>query len=279
MINFVDILALRHKFGTFLSRLYYSACLPLDFISQRITFGEEFSFLENNNFKYLMNKQYNELAKEVFNVELKFDSNDVNPVYWAGVQYINIVIRKRIPLRQVFLLCPLKEMVAHFGIYHEMDEDALIDEFMNNEYKRSILLILRAKEGFSLSHLSKFSGLSYNTLKYYEKNNEKLFNASFTSLFMLKNCLSLDDYDFFRKETSFVPVSRSLFNKESFIERLKETIRDVYDINGDFVIKDRDYVNGDPGGLYIGAVNTLIYRGKKKFINDNEMMQMIKSSI
>ena len=91
MINFIQTNEIKIKFATFLSKLYYSCSLSLEQINEKFVYGNYFNFFEDNKAVDFLNAQYDTLAKEMFNANINFETNNTNPVYWAGLQYINIL--------------------------------------------------------------------------------------------------------------------------------------------------------------------------------------------
>ena len=278
MINRINTTAFKIKFATLLSKLYYSASLSIEQISYKIAYSDVFGFVENNDINSFMGKQYSELIKEYFNASLLHESNDINPVYWAGLQYINLLLDKKIPLNQLFILCPLKEMVSHYEIYHEMNETQLIEEFMNNEYKRSLLSLLIKHNNTSYKKLSVMTGISINTLKYYSKSNDILFKTSFDNIVLLMKSLNVKSMSLFQKESSFINVN-SIFEDEEkrndFIELTKKYLN--IDPNIKLDLYDRDYKKKDGNGIYIGVANIVRYKNTSKVLNDSEVLLLMRS--
>lgn len=278
MINRINTTEFKIKFATLLSKLYYSASLSLEHISYIIAYSDVFDFVEKNDTSSFMDKQYSELAKEYFNASLLHESNDINPIYWAGLQYINILLDKKIPLNQLFILCPLKEMVSHYEIYHEMSETQLIEEFMNNEYKRSLLSLLIKHNNTSYKKISVMTGISINTLKYYSKSNDILFKTSFDNIFLLMKSLNVKSVSLFQKESSFINVN-SIFEEDEkrndFIELTKKYLN--IDHNTKLDLYDRDYKKKDGNGIYIGVANIVRNKNTSKVLNDNEVLLLMRS--
>ena len=280
MIEAVDLVALRERFGTFLSKLYYSGSLSLDQISHLVTHHEFFSFLERNDANAFLGKTYAEVARELIGVELLFDNVQFSPVYWAGLQYINIAAKARIPLRQAFLLCPLREMVAHFEIYHEMNDSQILQEFLGNERRRPILTLLMRERGLSLADLSKLTGISENTLIHYKRDNANLFKASFTNVERIAKSLAPCSMDFFRERSLFVPVTKPLLNDPEFAKRLRKAICAYYQLEPDTALFLSAYEKGGEKGIYLGGPAPLIVGSQeKKPIEGNVLLCLIDNSL
>ena len=279
MLDKTNVSSFKIKFATFLSKLFYGASLSLEHISYKAAYTDIFSFTEKNNFKLFMEAQYSELAKRMYGSDLIYESDNINPVYWAGLQYINIFINKKIPLRQIFLLCPLNEMVAHYEIYHEMNENALIEEFMDNEYKRSIFSLILKKKRITFNKLSFLTGISINTLKSYTRSNETLFKASFSNLTMIMNYLGINETSLFMKKSLFIDIN-SIFSDEYLKERFIDKVKEYLDITKEesLVLVDRDYKKHDANGIYIAAVNTVVYNKNRVIVlSDEDVIYLINN--
>lgn len=274
MVKIVNLNLLKKKFGTLLSKLYFSASLSLEQISYIITYHDYFSFMENNNLDLFLKMQYSEIAKEIFNVEIIFDSDDINPVYWAGIQYINVATTLNIPLRQVFLLRPLKEMVAYYQIYHEINEKELINHFLNNEYKRSILSILMEEKNYSINNLATLTNISTNTIIHYKRDNNNLFNASFINIDKIRIALNLTNYDFFQKTSQFIMLTNASMENNEFKEKLKENICHYYKIDNLPLFTDT-FKKGDAKGIYIGEAISLINDKNKRIVIDDDILNAL----
>ena len=277
MLDRTNLTSFKEKFGTFLSKLYYSASLSLEQISFKAAFTDILSFTERDRLKWFMDKEYNELAKIMYNVSLKHESNDVNPVFWAGIQYINIFLTKKIPLRQIFVLCPLEEMVAHYKIYHEMNETALIEEFMNNEYKRSILSLLIKERKTTFTKLAYLTGINLNTLKSYARCNEMLFKASSNNIHKLMDYFDVSEPSVFSKETTFISIN-TIFEDNNLKEKLINHVKRYLDIDGELCLYDRDYRKNDTDGLYIGVLNLVYYKNKLRVLRDEEVIFLARKN-
>lgn len=237
MLQYIDIQSLKKKFATAISKLYTNCGISVENIEDKMISSELFDFLENNNTEEFMEMSYESLGKVLFNASSVFNEERNEALYWAGLQYMNISLNCNIPLRQVALICPLSRMLTHFEIYHEMNDIRMVEEFMKNEYRRSILKALRNREGLSVRQLGELTGISENTIKHYEKSNENLFKASFENIVSLTRVLKCS-YIFFVRESEFVPLSRTLWEHKEFREEFDSNISRVFGKAGIQVLHD-----------------------------------------
>ncbi len=281
MISFVDVYECKRKFATLISKLYYSAGLSLEIINDKLIYGNLLRLFEENKVEELLAKQYQDLSWEYFDAELKYDANDDGPIYWAALQSVNISLNYSIPLKQIFLLCPLSEMVAHFDIYHQMNNIEMSKEFLENEYKRSILREIRKTIGITASQLGKMAKVPQNTLKYLEKSNTNLFNSSYQTIASIMNATNLKDISIFTKTSNFVPFSKYLINNESFMLCLKKEISSYFDLkivdNLKIGIGDSKEINAPY--LSFDVITKLYVNNHIYVIEDNIMLCILKNAI
>jgi len=227
MIETVDTQALKNKFGILLSKLYTNSKLPFDVITQKILIDDYFDFLERQDSGNFLMKSYEEIARDVFKCEFVFSENLISEIYWAGQMYMTISLNCQIPLKQLFLICPLEKMVSHFEIYHEMNDQQFVSAFLGDEYGASILRTLRKKSGLSARALSVCSGVAEHTIKYYEKDNKHLFNASFENICSLRRVLNCSE-SLLKRQSDFIPCSDAFFTNKELFTKLCNKLDNIY---------------------------------------------------
>ena len=260
MIQTQNITEIKNRFATIITKMYYGASIDLDNITDKVLYDNFFDCLEENDVFRLYDSTQ-EIIKKLFNAEIKFDSNNVNPVFWAAQQYINISLNCLIPLKQIMLLCPLKEMISHFTIYHEMNDIEIKKEFLSNENKRIILKELRKGRHLSIRELAVLTDISIDTIKYYEKNNEILFKASSENILKLARALNVS-LSFFKKRSDFVVISEALLENEDYVKMLKESIQDYLGTKNDIAINK-------------WTLNTVVVNNKLKVLSDDVLYSLI----
>lgn len=132
---------------------------------------------------------------------------------------MSICLNKRIPLKQVMLLCPLEKMLQYFKIYHEMNDLELINKFMEDDYPQSILRKLRKMRYLTVKELALTTGIPELTIKYYEKSNNNLFNASFENISNICKVLHFPD-TYFIRYSKFIPYTYMLFEDSKIFNEL-----------------------------------------------------------
>lgn len=226
-IVFKEVSDLKTKFGHLLSFLYNSVNLQLENISYKLVESSFLNILEDNRFLEFLSMSDIDALNILFpTAEIKkiTSEEDIGNLYWTGIQYMNIFLNYRIPLRQIFLFCPLDKMIQKYSVYHEMNEIELCKDFMLNEYRRvSILKYFRNLRGLSIRQLSVVTGIPEPTLKYLENDNRNLYGSSFKTISSLKEVLDIDD-SFLKEKSDFIPFTYRLLNNEEFAVDISKVI-------------------------------------------------------
>lgn len=284
-LNFNSLDEVKIKFARLLSYLFFDAKIELDNISKAMIESPFLDIFEENRLNDFMSMPFEQMAKVLFpklNVPYQISGNDIGEVYWSGLQYMNILMNYRVPLRTVFILLPLKEMVKKYLIYHEMNEIELCRDFMANEYKNnSILKYFRNNSSLSVRELSFLSNIPEATIKYLD-NNDNFYNATNKSLESLVKVLEID-FTFLKRHSSFIPVTYNLLNNYEFVVEISRTIGDFYlggklpNLNIKFY-KDR---NLDIGKAFLIVDNGsfLIINGKETLIDDNVFKSILDKTV
>ena len=233
---------IKSKIATLLSKMVTDAKLTYNEITDKLIDDDFLDCFEKNDISIIYNKSCEAIIHDLFRKEGSY-SEEIDPVvYWCGEQYISLFLNKRIPLKQLFLLCPLKQMESYYNVYHEQNESKFIQMFIKKDYKESILKKIRKKRGYSARELSILSSVSINTIKYYENNNN-LYRASFENINKILSVLNYSD-SLVKEKTNFVPSYISLINikeiKKNFDNYISLFVNSNVEteyINGDFWIK------------------------------------------
>ena len=121
-----------------------------------------------------------------------------SPAYWAGyyLAYYQWYTRKR--FKDIFMRIPLKEIVAMYKIYHEMDISNFVSE-LDRRYD-SVLLptklkTIREAKGLSQNQLAVLSGVNKRSIQLYEQRVNDIDKAQGQALYKLARvlCCSIED--------------------------------------------------------------------------------------
>ncbi len=277
MISFVDVELLKKKFATLLSKLYFGASIGLENISEKIIDSDYFLCFEFNNIEKFMSQNYEDICYELFGCRFNKDVNDIGPIYWSGIQYMNIMLNCDIPLKTIFLLCPLQEMVTYFDVYHEMNESKMIERFMEIIKDKSILKELRKRVRLSNRQIYDLTNIDENTLRYLEINHH-LFRTAEWKILRLTCALNADD-SFFRRHSFFLPLSPYLFSNHEFLTLLSKKISKIY-LNEEIDNIPIDFSKGKGDTyLYINSPSLLLYKNRKYEVEDFVLHFIFASSI
>ena len=97
---------------------------------------------------------------------------------------------------------PIKDMVAHYQPYHEMDIRQFVDK-VNEMYKaakpETNLKLLRQKAGLSQRELADLSGVPVRTIQQYEQRQKSINKAQAEYLVMLAQVLCCEVGDLMEK--------------------------------------------------------------------------------
>ena len=264
MIKENNILYIKKKFATLLSKIYTDGKISIDEINDKLIHNGFLNCFETNELDYFIDKSYEAIIKDMFNKETVFNEEINAAIYWCGIQYMNIFLNKNIPLKQIILLCPINEMLKNYNFYHELAEKELIERFFEVNYSRSILRLLIKESGYTIKEISYLCDISENTIKYYEISNVNLFNASFNNIDRLMNILNVDN-TYFYENSKFIPFSKSLLTNKDTRKMI-----DAY-INGYYGEKTDVYYEN--GLFYIKKGN------KKEFVDEKVVKNSIKYAV
>lgn len=165
------VLAINKKmnFSSFTSMLVKS-----DFILQ----------IEKNEYDESLKKPVNVLFSEITGFEVKEDNSFgiYNDAYWSGQNYFDLHLKTNNSFEYIFLKLPLEKMISVYTIFHEMDFSSLVEYYIKESEKKTILRLLCEQSDKSLNDISNSTSISLNTLKKYNKNDNYLYNASFQTI-------------------------------------------------------------------------------------------------
>ena len=261
----VDIIELKDKFSDYINKLYTNNNISIDSISNTIIENDFFDFLEENKVKDFLSYSYEEFVYKLYKTNSIYTTNtQVSELIWASKMYITISLNLNVPLKTIVLLCPLKQMLELFEVNHEMNDIQTIDYFKNNLLNTSILKALRKLRNISARQLSITSGININTLNTYEKNNNYLYNATYSNIQSIKDALNVS-YSFFKKESSFIPFNYLLLENKQIQSYMLKFFNDYYK-------KELSIVSMTP-------IIELHYKNKTYFIDDELFSIAYKKAI
>lgn len=284
-LSFIEISELKKKFGNLLSLLFFDNHIREENISEALINSSLLDLLEDNKLNDFMSLSIEKMANTLFpGLQLiRSESNYVDEFYWSGIQYMNIFLNYRIPLKTIILLCPVQDMVKKYDIFHEMNEIELCKSFLENEYKnKSILKEFRKKRNVSARQLSMLCNVSEISIKHIESDNNYFYNASSTNVNSILDALGIDRV-FSKKKSSFVPVTYGLLCNETFVVLLSKVIGKYYLKSSSPNLSIRFYkdkqLNVGEAYLFIEGSSFIYLDGKEKYIDEVIFQKMLDVAI
>jgi len=129
-------------------------------------------------------------------------SIDRSEEYWAGWALAYYQWNSALSFSEIVRHIPIKEIVALYSPYHEMDIRHFVDK-MNDLYKNAKpetnLKLLRKKAGFSQKTLAELSGVPLRTIQQYEQRQKSINKAQAIYLVMLAQALCCKVEDLLEK--------------------------------------------------------------------------------
>ena len=273
-----DSQQLKNKFGHLLSVLADNG-ITNESITETILTNAYFDLLESSNPTSFLKEEIPQICRDIFKYEPYFGAKNelISEYVWAAEAYLSLAFNLLMPLKQIFLLCPLSEMLKHYYVYHEKGLDAFARLFKEQYQTVSILKTLRQNAGLSLRQLAVLSSINAQSLLIYESSNQKLFNASHSTIESLAASLHLS-ISFFRKQSRFIPYGIFLFDIPSYRKAFVQAVADYQGIsvtemmvkNGDCAIDEaRPLLRDYKSILVLGRRVELIRKKNGKAIVDN----------
>ena len=276
MLRRCDLRRLKDKIGFFFSLSVINCEQPLELLEEKIICSDVFDFFETDKIEDFLELTFGEMYHAVFQ---SFNENKINgdnissALYWVGAEYVSLSINKRIPLRQLFLIFPLRKMLAKYDAYHEMNEQTLLEDF-DSWKKNNIFSYFKEKTNFSADDISFLSGINKNTIVSLSRDNHYLFNTSSSNQKILSELLNISPC-FMKKESSFVFFDDIFFKDQRFVDAYTLNLRKYLNLDE----KTKTVINlySNPSGelrkekqyLFIG--NEVEYKNGNKFKNITQL--------
>jgi hypothetical protein len=247
MIEENDSETIKKKMGYLLSYLFLDAGLDSEAIDRQILENDFFDFLETGKTAEFIRRTNEEIYQNLFGIQPIFLPKEEidSRFFWAGMSYINISIQTRTPLKRIVLQLPLNEMVSHYDPFHEMAENQLIQEFLNNENKRPILPRLSSLKKIKIKNLLLATEMSRPVLSRLFKDNQALFQLRQDRLEQIKNAFHVSP-SFFKAKSSFVFYNPLFLKDQDFLTDLARNLVACFSLKKQketFVIKDEELKN------------------------------------
>lgn len=113
--------------------------------------------------------------------------------YWGGWALAHFQWRWNRSFKWIFARTRLSDILAKYPIYHEMDVERFLDDFMKELESVPVepnLRRIRRAVGYSQAELARKSGVNIRNIQLYEQRVQDINRASAASLAELARCLS-----------------------------------------------------------------------------------------
>ena len=226
--RYFDIDDIKERFALLLSKLHEANFLT-DYINDRIINSPFFDCFEKNDFEEFMTLSIETITEKIFGKEVTYNYslNPITPYYWAGLSIIEIMANYKIPLKRILLIMPLRAIIGCYDLFHEMNPIKFIEHYLEKEKNTPLLKILRKENKLSIPNVSYLTGINMSLLKRMDYSNDTLLSTSFKNLNKLADLFNVST-DVFKKESSFLAYSNSLFKDNTFSSILYNNILKYY---------------------------------------------------
>lgn len=113
--------------------------------------------------------------------------------YWGGWALAHFQWHWNRSFRWIFARTRFSDILAKYSVYHEMDVERFLEDFMKELESVSVepnLRRLRRAFGYSQTELARRSGVNVRNIQLYEQRVQDINRASAASLAELARCLS-----------------------------------------------------------------------------------------
>ncbi len=191
-----------YGFSNHFSNIYIQESVSMSFIFKDYLDKGDDSFIDN----YLDIDIYKKTYISFYIDENIIDKSNTLSM-WLAEAYLRLYFRYHKAMSFIFLYLPLEKMIPLFDIYHEMDWHQLYRYFEDEISKTSLLSLLLKERNMNLKELSVLTDIKYQTLKNYTRNNNLIYNASFSNIYMISSILKVDLLIFAKKINNYLDAS------------------------------------------------------------------------
>ncbi|MCQ3035329.1 MAG: hypothetical protein MJ248_03840 [Bacilli bacterium] len=193
-----------------------------DVIEARIINNKYIGYLENGDSSFLIYTKQETIIESIF--ERNIDPEVIlktNPLsLWLGDIYTKLFFTFNKSFSFLFLYLPIKKAIELFSVYHEMDNSQLIDLFEKMVKAKTVISLLLEREQLTIGELSSLTGVNYNTIVSYTRDNEFIYNAKLDSIYKISQVLDVNINLFVRKINNLTNSSFYEFDKTNYRYRL-----------------------------------------------------------
>lgn len=156
--------------------------------------------------------------KDIFSYSVQGGNAIISDEYslvtlWISKVYINLFIKYKKSFEFIMAYMPIKEMTYLYTSYHDGNMEAIEKLFIRRSNETPLLKILIKRNDLSLNQLSAKTGINYNTLDKYSRNNSYLSSASYENIYKISRVLHVKENIFINN--LIVSITEEAVNKEN----------------------------------------------------------------
>ena len=163
-------------------------------IEKRICNSAYFSCFNKEILTSIAYKDTNSLIKD-FYYDIGVCEKPTNFEYkefeWVSMIYINIIKNTSLNFETIFCYLPIEKALAMFEIYHELDMNKMIDYFVEERKKASIISKRMKSLGLTIGFVSNECGLSSSMIGALKNRKKDIKKLGFESAIKLSNILQI----------------------------------------------------------------------------------------
>jgi hypothetical protein len=264
MIEAIDVDELKRKFGRLLSYLFHDVGLNEEGIDRLIFSHTYFDFLEENEASSLLESTLEEIGQRLFpqSGSLPSIAEEDGKLVWVGESAIAVSLHFSLPLKSVFLRCPISSFLALFEPYHEMGEEQLFAKWNQMVSSRRLLPLILERTNQNEQELSLISGVGIQTLRRAASSDDVFFAMQSQSVFSLVSSLGVSS-SFFKEKSSFDYLESFYFSSSDFLHLLAKSYLSLLPPRYRF-LADEIFLKGEKPASCLFLVDDFLSKEEKK---------------
>lgn len=169
--------------------------------------------LENN--EYDIDSKSSDIIKQTYKLENLVDFDISFKGLFLAESYTKLFFDLNKSFEYLFLYLPLEHLVDTYDVYHEMGFSNLKVDFLSIVKEEPLLRKLSKSKNIKLSEITRLTGISENSIKYYAASDSNLYGASFDVLYTLSNLFNVKINMFIKSLAIYLDNSVYLFDKSN----------------------------------------------------------------
>ena len=162
-------------------------------VEEKLLHSAYMETLENGDASFLNRESVEAMVGKIYETEdASIDTLQINSLsLWLGDLYTKIFFSFHKSFSFIFLYLPLEEAIRMFPLFHEMDFSQALHYFEERTYQASILKLLLRQRKMRPWELSILTGIKYNTVVSYVRDNAFIYQAKADSVYKISHILGV----------------------------------------------------------------------------------------